>query len=200
MEAESPIVEARRFGAGGSERADAAALISWVPDARAAALFAGDASVWPLTPERIAARLGTRGESAGSESGDVAGGSGAIEGWTALVDGRPAGHAQIAFATARTARIAWVIVDPARRGAGVVAVLLGAMLRDAERRGVDTAYLHVVPGNTPALRAYARLGFAERGACPEHPEYVLMVRETGVPGLATDAGVPCLAGLPDRSR
>lgn len=63
------------------------------------------------------------------------------------------------------AELARLIVDPARRGAGLGRALARALTAEARRLGWSDVWLRVHPGNEPALRAYAAAGF-ER-ATPE---------------------------------
>ena len=58
------------------------------------------------------------------------------------------------------AELARLIVDPARRGRGVGRTLAAALLAEARRLGWSDVWLRVVPGNEPAIRAYAAAGFA----------------------------------------
>lgn len=52
-----------------------------------------------------------------------------------------------------------LIVEPARRGRGIGALLLQRLIERAASFAVDTAWVRVVPGNGPALACYSRAGF-----------------------------------------
>ena len=55
-------------------------------------------------------------------------------------------------------------VDPAARGTGTADALVAAVLGWARQEGIPTLRCHVVAGNDPAERLYARHGFAPTGA------------------------------------
>lgn len=85
-------------------------------------------------------------------------------GWWGLVTGLPEGA---------TAHVVSMWVDPARRGAGLGAALLDAVLGWARAEGADQARLWVVDGNAAALALYRSFGFEPTGArqpVPSHPE------------------------------
>lgn len=73
-----------------------------------------------------------------------------------LVDGDRAGRLYLARLP-RELRVVDVLLSPAYRGRGIGTALLAAVVRVAEREGVDVT-LHVEPWN-PAKRLYERLGF-----------------------------------------
>lgn len=56
-----------------------------------------------------------------------------------------------------------VAVDPAERGRGRGAAVLGELLAEADRRGCVDVHLEVREGNTAALSLYARHGFVYAG-------------------------------------
>lgn len=62
-----------------------------------------------------------------------------------------------------------VYVTPAHRGTGVVADLVEAVAAWSRAAGRAELMLEVVVGNTRAVRAYARLGFADTGERVAHP-------------------------------
>ena len=53
-----------------------------------------------------------------------------------------------------------IVVHPDYRGQGIGKALVTSLLAWSKQRGASTAYLQVVPGNTPALALYDKLGFA----------------------------------------
>lgn len=61
------------------------------------------------------------------------------------------------------ADIVGVWVDPARRGRGIAAALMDAVLDHARRHHARRAVLTVTEGNDPARQLYRRLGFEPTG-------------------------------------
>ncbi len=59
--------------------------------------------------------------------------------------------------------VLFIAVCEEHRGCGVGGFLLESGLVEAQRRGVTRAHLDVRPSNSPALRLYRRVGFAEVG-------------------------------------
>lgn len=54
-----------------------------------------------------------------------------------------------------------IVTDPAFRGQGLGAQLIGSILTWAKAQGAQQAYLQVMVDNTPALNLYRKLGFQE---------------------------------------
>lgn len=104
------------------------------------------------------------------------------------LDGRDAGYIQwwrpegiggpVAAPPETTRGIDMGIADPDDLGRGVGPAVLAAFLRRLAAEGVTRFLIDPAPGNTRALRAYAKAGFAEvaRGHNADGP-YVLMVRD-----------------------
>jgi ribosomal protein S18 acetylase RimI-like enzyme len=53
------------------------------------------------------------------------------------------------------------------RARQICTYVLAAIMSDLKRDGLHTAYAHVAEGNTPSLRAFARLGFRPVGTVSE---------------------------------
>lgn len=87
--------------------------------------------------------------------------------FTAEVDGTVVGHAEFVSTGADSARLARVLVDPARRGQGLGERLVLAMIEEARARGIRSLNLYVLDDNTRAVRLYEKLGFETVGASGE---------------------------------
>lgn len=85
------------------------------------------------------------------------------------------GHVAVVRVTATTGRLARIVLAPRLRGRGLSGELLALAVGEAQMLGLTELALFVVPGNTPALRAYAAAGFVRGEADPENPEYVRLV-------------------------
>jgi ribosomal protein S18 acetylase RimI-like enzyme len=84
-----------------------------------------------------------------------------VDPYVALLYDRPVGYGEVWHdREADEAELARIVVDPARRGVGVGRALAGALADRARAAGFTDVWLRVVPGNEPALRAYAGVGFA----------------------------------------
>jgi len=84
-------------------------------------------------------------------------------------DGRPVGHAHIAWQRTHvgTPEIQDVFVLPERRRRGVATRLTRAAEDEARRRGWDRISLSVSDrGNEPARSLYEGMGYADSGAAP----------------------------------
>ena len=68
----------------------------------------------------------------------------------------------------REVELARLIVDPARRGRGIGALLVERLISGAREFAVDLAWVRVVPGNGPALACYARAGFVPASSGEQH--------------------------------
>lgn len=125
---------------------DVETVISWIPDDAALLMFTGPRMAWPPTSAQFAEPA-------------------AVPGFTAWVmcAGRtpqlPLGHAELTVQDGR-AHIARVIIDPLLRGRGFSQHLMRLVLDLARAEGARSAGLRVIKGNTIALKAYQRLGFA----------------------------------------
>ena len=67
------------------------------------------------------------------------------------------------------AEITALYVEPARWRTGTATALLGDALERLRQEGRTEVIAWVIDGNTPALAAYARLGFAPDGAAKREP-------------------------------
>ena len=65
------------------------------------------------------------------------------------------------------AEILQVMVHPAARGRGLARILLGALVEDARRHGVETLTLDVRGNNHAAMTLYERAGFEVYGRLPD---------------------------------
>lgn len=77
--------------------------------------------------------------------------------------GAPAAGFVLSRLAADEAEILTVAVDPRLRGRGLAGRLLDAHVRDLMRAGVRNLFLEVESENAPALKLYARRGFATIG-------------------------------------
>ena len=75
-------------------------------------------------------------------------------------NGRVVAKAEIGALSRSVGLIQGVWVDPTRRGQGLAAPAVAAVTRDIQRRG-RLPSLYVNNFNTPALRAYARIGYRQ---------------------------------------
>jgi ribosomal protein S18 acetylase RimI-like enzyme len=81
--------------------------------------------------------------------------------YVALEGDQPVGYGEVWHDRAEDeAELARIVVDSARRGAGIGRALTSALAERARAAGFADVWLRVVPGNEPALRAYAAAGFA----------------------------------------
>ena len=129
------------------EPADDAALISWLRTPEELYIFTGPRLTFPLDSAQL----------------DEIRADATITAFTAVVDGAPAGHIELVSTGEHRARIARVLVDPARQGQGLGEQLLRAVLVEAEGRGIRTLTLRVVPTNARAIALYDKLGFVRTG-------------------------------------
>jgi ribosomal protein S18 acetylase RimI-like enzyme len=84
----------------------------------------------------------------------------------ARLDGEPVGMASALLEEEGKAELISMWVDPAARGSGVAAALIGAVTEWAEAAG-RTTYLMVRSDNERAIAAYARAGFVDLGIPPD---------------------------------
>jgi predicted GNAT family acetyltransferase len=71
--------------------------------------------------------------------------------------------AEVGVATPKACQIQGVYVHPERRGTGIAAPAMAAVVELALREIAPVVSLYVNAGNVPALRAYRRVGFAQEG-------------------------------------
>ncbi|MEU9359229.1 GNAT family N-acetyltransferase [Streptomyces sp. NPDC048301] len=81
-----------------------------------------------------------------------------------IEDGRVLFKAEIGAATSRACQIQGVWVAPEARGQGLSETGMAAVLRHALRDVAPVVSLYVNDYNTPARKAYSRVGFRETGA------------------------------------
>jgi GNAT superfamily N-acetyltransferase len=137
-------------------------LISWFPNEPALDLFSGGTAHWPLTIEQISARADSR----------------EVDAFTAVMEsGTAFGHVEFVRETAERVRLARLVIAPEFRGRGLTAHLLDHASAHARARGYRWLSLLVVPGNSPAMRSYARAGFVDVGTSVVRPEYIRMLRK-----------------------
>jgi len=86
-------------------------------------------------------------------------------GWSfaRIEQGRVVFKAEVAHATSRAAQIQGVWVAPERRGQGLAAAGVAAVVAACRREIAPVASLYVNVWNEPAQRAYARVGFEQTG-------------------------------------
>jgi GNAT superfamily N-acetyltransferase len=120
------------------------------------------------------------------------------EGSTFLVawdDGRPIGHAHIAWSGTKLGvpEVQDVFVAEEVRRRGVATELSLAAEREAAARGHDRISVSVGAGNFAAQALYDRLGFEDAGLEPEHIHGTIMLR--GEPIEVDDTLVYFVKGL-----
>jgi RimJ/RimL family protein N-acetyltransferase len=143
---------------------DAHTVASWFGTREQAMAFAGSEAPWPYTPEALLASVAHPARRA----------------WTVVTDDAPeqvAGHVETVLVTPDSGRLARIALAPSLRGRGLSEPMLALALAEARRVGMRTVALFVVPGNEPALRAYARVGFRPTEPDPDHPEYLRLARD-----------------------
>jgi uncharacterized protein len=86
-------------------------------------------------------------------------------GWSfaRIEDGRVVFKAEVAHATPRAAQIQGVWVSPERRGEGLAAAGVAAVVETCRREIAPVVSLYANAWNEPARRAYARVGFEQTG-------------------------------------
>lgn len=149
---------------------DATTVVSWFAEHADALAVAGTGAPWPYT----AADLVTA--STGSDRAPFT--LVARDDATTVL-----GHLAVVRVTATTGRLARIVLAPRLRGRGLSGAVVGLAMDEARALGLEELALFVVPGNIPALRAYAAAGFAETARDREHPEYVRLARR-----LTTEPG------------
>lgn len=84
--------------------------------------------------------------------------------WVVERDGHAVGKIDLALASPRRgAQLAGVYIDEGWRGQGLASQAVTALVALLFERGLPCATLHVRADNTPAIAAYRRAGFADRG-------------------------------------
>lgn len=127
--------------------ADDAGLISWLRTAEELYVFTGPRLSFPLDSAQL----------------DEIRADAAITPFTATENGTAVGHIELVSTAPARARIARVLVDPARQGEGLGEQLLRAVLAEARERGIRMLTLRVIPTNSRAIALYEKLGFTPAG-------------------------------------
>lgn len=84
--------------------------------------------------------------------------------WVVERDGVAVAKVDLALRSARRgAQLAGVFVDEPWRGRGIATAAVAALVATLVGQGLPGVTLHVRADNTPALRAYRRAGFVDRG-------------------------------------
>lgn len=84
--------------------------------------------------------------------------------WVVQCEGRPVAKVDLSlYSMTRGAQIAGVYVDPAARGRRIATRMIATLTAELLSRGLPVVSLHVRDDNAPALTAYARAGFVQRG-------------------------------------
>jgi len=84
--------------------------------------------------------------------------------WVVERDGQAVGKVDVPlYSRRRGAQVAGVYVDEAWRGRGLASQAVGALAASLLEAGLPSVTLHVRADNTPAMRAYRRGGFTDRG-------------------------------------
>jgi GNAT superfamily N-acetyltransferase len=144
---------------------DAETVVDWFRSQEDATAVAGTGAPWPYTGADLVAA------STGPDRHPL----------TVVPDGDPdvvLGHVAVVRVTEAAGRLARIVLAPHLRGRGRSGELVALAVAEARTLGLSELALFVVPGNTPALRAYAAAGFVHADPDPEHPEYVRLVRRT----------------------
>lgn len=143
--------------------ADAAVVVTWFTTPEQACAFAGTGAPWPYTAAALLASIDDPSRQAWTVT--------AVEAPDAVL-----GHVETALVTPTTGRLTRIALAPGQRGRGLSTPMLELALDAARSIGMEEVALFVVPGNEPALRAYARVGFRPTERDPEHPEYLRLAR------------------------
>src|SRR4051794_25849381 len=87
------------------------------------------------------------------------------KGWSfaRFEDGKVVFKAEVAAATPHACQVQGVYVDPSRRGEGLAAAGMAAVVAIARREIAPVVSLYVNRHNVPARRAYERAGFVQSG-------------------------------------
>jgi GNAT superfamily N-acetyltransferase len=133
---------------------DDAAQITWVHSAEEVERFAGPSLTFPLTPGQLQAHR---------DDPDVH----PFVAYLPPDAATPVGRLDVVRRSATTARLARVLIDPARRGEGLARPMVGAAVAWARAQGFTEMTLAVFRDNAAALRTYEALGFTEDGVQPD---------------------------------
>lgn len=127
--------------------ADDAELTSWLRTPEELYIFTGPRLSFPLDSAQL----------------DEIRADDTITPFTAEADGAVVGHIELVSTGEASARIARVLVDPARQGQGLGEQLLRAVIAEARERGIRMLTLRVIPTNARAIALYEKLGFVRTG-------------------------------------
>lgn len=84
--------------------------------------------------------------------------------WVVQRDGQPVAKVDLSLhSVLRGGQIAGVFVDRAHRGQGIATGMIATLAGQLLDRGLPVVSLHVRDDNAPAVTAYGRAGFVERG-------------------------------------
>lgn len=84
--------------------------------------------------------------------------------WVVQQGGRAVAKVDLSLNSPRRgAQIAGVYVDPDRRGQGIATGMIATLTHQLLERGLPVVSLHVRADNAPAITAYERAGFVDRG-------------------------------------
>ncbi len=148
------------------ERADYAALGTWVEDAASCLRWAGPRLKFPFAPERLEELLAEPGA------------------FSFVMSRGPAkaqGFGQFWMREAGVAHLARIILAPSARGQGLASTLCTLLMAQATRvTGADTFTLRVYRDNHPALTTYEGLGFTVVPGLSDERVF-FMRREPGAP-------------------
>jgi RimJ/RimL family protein N-acetyltransferase len=129
-------------------------LIGWFSTEAEAVQWAGATVTFPLDHEQLQLMLSQTRQQPMQRLA-----------WMAMVGDRPVGHVQLAFDWRNgIGRLARVGIAPIERGRGYSGTMLGQVVdRAFAFDGIERLELNVFSFNTPAIRAYERLGFVKEG-------------------------------------
>lgn len=129
-----------------------ASVASWPIGVDEARAWAGQGTVFPVTPEKVIQW---------HEDSD-------IHPFVGVIDGNPVAYAQLWIdRTEGEIELARIIVDPACRGMGLGCAFVRLLLHECESLGQMEIILRVCPGNAAAMRCYAKAGFKPVGPTEE---------------------------------
>jgi GNAT superfamily N-acetyltransferase len=147
-------------------RDDAHDVVAWFTGPDDAIAVAGTDAPWPYTAQDLVAA-------------SVVPGRIPLTVTSAADPAAVLGHVAVVPVTATAGRLARIVLAPQLRGRGVSGAVLALAEDRARTIGLTELALFVVPGNVPALRAYAAAGYQPGSPDPEHPSYVRLTRRLG---------------------